>query len=125
MAALYARGQLEIGEKFSHRSVIGTEFIGELPGTTTLGAFPAVLPTITGSGWVTGRSRWTLTRPVPRRLQRRRHLGPAASLTIDTAKGHATVSHYIDGKRCDALTGVSAKPWHRTIFADPGTSAVR
>ena len=28
MAALYARGELAIGEKFSHRSIIGSEFVG-------------------------------------------------------------------------------------------------
>ena len=67
MAALHARGQLEIGEKFSHLSVIGTEFVGELTGTTTLGPYDAVLPTLTGRGWVTGRSTWVLddTDPFP------------------------------------------------------------
>jgi proline racemase len=67
MAALHARGQLEIGEKFSHRSVIGTEFVGELLGTTTLGGYDAVLPTLTGCGWVTGRASWVLddTDPFP------------------------------------------------------------
>jgi len=60
MAALHARGQLAIGEKFSHRSIIDTEFIGELTGTTTIGPYAAVLPTITGSAWVTGQSRWVL-----------------------------------------------------------------
>jgi len=67
MAALYARGQLAIGEKFSHRSIIGSEFVGELTGTTTIGPYAAVLPTITGSAWVTGHSRWVLdeTDPFP------------------------------------------------------------
>ena len=67
MAVLYARGQLAIGEKFSHRSILGSEFIGELTGITTVGSFPAVLPTITGTAWVTGHSRWVLddTDPYP------------------------------------------------------------
>jgi proline racemase len=67
MAALHARGQLGIGEKFSHRSVLGTEFIGELTGTSTVGPYEAVLSTITGSAWVTGHSRWVLhdTDPFP------------------------------------------------------------
>ena len=61
MAALHARGQLQIGEAFSHRSIIGSEFVGRLTGTTTLAdGTPAVLPTITGHGWVTGRSEWVL-----------------------------------------------------------------
>jgi proline racemase len=67
MAALYARGQLAIGEKFAHRSILGSEFVGELTGITTVGPYSAVLPTITGSAWVTGYSRWLLddTDPYP------------------------------------------------------------
>lgn len=60
MAALHARGQLGIGEEFSHQSIIGSEFIGRLTGETTIGDRPAVLPTITGRAWVTGRARWQL-----------------------------------------------------------------
>jgi proline racemase len=60
MAALHARGQLALGEDFSHQSIIGSEFIGRLVGETTVGGQSAVLPTITGRGWVTGRSRWEL-----------------------------------------------------------------
>jgi proline racemase len=67
MAALYARGQLGIGELFRHRSIIGSEFVGELTGTTTVGPYAAVLPRITGRAWVTGYSRWVLddTDPFP------------------------------------------------------------
>jgi proline racemase len=68
MAALHARGQLAIGEDFSHHSIIGSEFIGRLTGTTTTaGGKEAVLPTVTGRGWVTGRSQWLLdpTDPFP------------------------------------------------------------
>jgi proline racemase len=67
MAALHARGQLGIGEDFSHHSIIGSEFIGRLTGTTTAGGRKAVLPTVTGRGWVTGRSQWVLdpTDPFP------------------------------------------------------------
>ncbi|WP_258804265.1 proline racemase family protein [Pseudarthrobacter sp. NS4] len=68
MAALHARGQLAIGENFSHHSIIGSEFIGRLTGTTrTARGREAVLPTVTGRGWVTGRSQWVLepTDPFP------------------------------------------------------------
>ncbi|GAA3669375.1 proline racemase family protein [Arthrobacter ginkgonis] len=67
MAALHARGQLAIGEDFSHKSIIGTEFIGRLTGETTVGGHTAVLPTITGRGWLTGRGQWILdpTDPFP------------------------------------------------------------
>ena len=67
MAALYARGQLAIGEPFRHRSIIGSEFVGELTGTTTVGPYAAVLPRVTGRAWVTGYTRWVLddTDPFP------------------------------------------------------------
>lgn len=60
MAALHARGQLGLHEKFSHHSIIGTEFIGELVGETEFAGRPAVLPTISGRGWITGHATWTL-----------------------------------------------------------------
>jgi proline racemase len=67
MAALHARGQLAIGEPFPHLSIIGSEFVGELTGTTTVGPYAAVLPRITGRAWVTGYTRWVLddTDPFP------------------------------------------------------------
>jgi proline racemase len=67
MAALHARGQLAVGESFPHRSVLGTEFVGRLRGTTTVAGRPAVLPSITGRAWVTGRATWVLddTDPFP------------------------------------------------------------
>ena len=67
MAALYARGQLGIGEQFRHRGIIGSEFVGELTGTTTIGPCAAVLPRVTGRAWVTGYTRWVLddTDPFP------------------------------------------------------------
>ena len=60
MAALHARGLLGLDEPFRHRSILGTEFVGQLVGTSTVGEHTAVLPTITGRGWVTGHSRWVL-----------------------------------------------------------------
>ena len=60
MAALHARGDLDVGEDFAHRSIIDSLFVGRLTGTTTVAGMPAVLPTITGRTWVTGRARWTL-----------------------------------------------------------------
>jgi proline racemase len=67
MAALHARGQLALGEDFSHQSIIGSEFIGQLTGQSTIGNLTVVLPTLTGRGWITGRSQWVLdeTDPFP------------------------------------------------------------
>jgi proline racemase len=60
MAALHARGQLAIGEDFVHHSIIGSTFVGHLTAETTVGDRPAVLPTITGRAWVTGRATWVM-----------------------------------------------------------------
>jgi proline racemase len=60
MTALHARGQLAVGEDFVHRSIIGSEFIGRLTAQTSVGGQPAVLPTISGRGYVTGRAQWML-----------------------------------------------------------------
>ena len=53
MAVLHARGELEVGELFRHKSIIGTEFDCHIRGTTTIGAYPAVLPTVKGRAWIT------------------------------------------------------------------------
>jgi proline racemase len=68
MAALHARGQLAVGEDFTHRSIIDSRFTGRLTATTTVAGYAAVVPTITGQAWVIGRSRWLLdpTDPFPR-----------------------------------------------------------
>ena len=58
MTALHARGELQIGEDFIHRSIIGSEFIGRLIAATTVGTQAAVLPSISGRGFVTGRAQW-------------------------------------------------------------------
>ena len=60
MAALYARGDLAIGEPFTHRSILDSVFVGHLTGTTTVAGVPAVTPTITGRTWITGRATWVL-----------------------------------------------------------------
>ncbi|WP_432182414.1 proline racemase family protein [Streptomyces sp. NBC_00063] len=67
MAALHARGELALNTPFFHESILGTSFTGTLLGTTRLGAQEAVLPTITGRGWITAFSQLVLddTDPFP------------------------------------------------------------
>jgi proline racemase len=55
LAVLHARGELNIGEVKRSRSIIGGEFLGEILGETTIAGRPAVLPRITGKGWIYGR----------------------------------------------------------------------
>ncbi|CEI63694.1 Trans-3-hydroxy-L-proline dehydratase [Fusarium venenatum] len=67
LAVLYERGQLNEGEPLYHRSVIGTEFIGRIHGTTRVGNYSAVYPSVTGSAWITSFKQVVLdsTDPFP------------------------------------------------------------
>lgn len=54
MAVLHARGQMAVGAQLHVKSLIGSEFSGKILGTTTLGTTLAILPEISGRGWITG-----------------------------------------------------------------------
>jgi len=60
MAQLHARGQLALNQDFVHSSLIGSRFIGRLVEQTTIGERSAVVPTIRGRAWITGRGEVTL-----------------------------------------------------------------
>ena len=52
MAVLHARGQLAVGEKFTHRSIIGSTFECHIRDTQKLGDYDAILPTVKGSAYI-------------------------------------------------------------------------
>ena len=54
LATMHARGKARIGDVFKSRSIIDTEFEVALSGVTSVGAFEAVIPTISGRGWIFG-----------------------------------------------------------------------
>lgn len=54
MALLHAKGDMKVGDRLTGVSIIGSEFHGEILGTTTIGDLPAIRPQISGRGWVTG-----------------------------------------------------------------------
>ncbi|NDW47859.1 proline racemase family protein [Ruegeria sp. PrR005] len=54
MAILHARGEMAEGERFIATSIIGSEFTGRIAGLATVGGCPAILPEISGRGWITG-----------------------------------------------------------------------
>jgi proline racemase len=60
MAQLWSRGELAVGERFVHESIIGTRFEGRLVEETTVGGTPAVVPEITGRAWITGMGQYLL-----------------------------------------------------------------
>ncbi len=60
LAILHARGLAKTGDIRVSRSIIGGEFTAEILGETTLCGRPAVLPRITGRGYVFGRQQLRL-----------------------------------------------------------------
>ncbi|MDR0278759.1 MAG: proline racemase family protein [Paucimonas sp.] len=60
LAVMHARGQVKVGEKLVHESILGTEFIGEIAETLTVGGQPGIRPTITGQAFLTGFHQYVL-----------------------------------------------------------------
>ena len=67
LALLAARGKADVGSRFIARSLIDSEFVVEMIGETTVGGRAAVLPRISGRGWVVGTRTSTVdpTDPYP------------------------------------------------------------
>ncbi len=60
MATLHSRGQLGLNEDFRHEGVLGTVFTGRLLEETQIGPYKAVVPTITGTAWITGFAQYVV-----------------------------------------------------------------
>ncbi len=56
MAQLVAKGRLWPGQDFVHESIIGTLFDCRVEGTATVGALPAILPSVAGWARVIGHN---------------------------------------------------------------------
>ena len=54
MAQRHARGWQQTGEEFIHESYIGSSFTGKIEEETTVGNYPAIIPSIKGWARVTG-----------------------------------------------------------------------
>ena len=67
MAVLNAKGKLGLNREYVHESILGTTFVGKLVGKTTVGPYQAVIPEISGQGWITGLAQYVLdpTDPFP------------------------------------------------------------
>jgi proline racemase len=60
MAALYARGQLGVGQDFGHEGVLGTIFTGRIVRETRVADRPAVVTTLSGRAWISGISQYVV-----------------------------------------------------------------
>lgn len=65
VAVLYAKGELARGEEFVHESIVGSLFYAKVLEETTVGQFPAVVPEVSGSAFVTGFHQFTLSESDP------------------------------------------------------------
>ncbi len=60
MAALHARGELQVGEDFHHEGILGTIFTGRIIREVQLGDVPAVVTTLSGRAWISGIAQYVL-----------------------------------------------------------------
>jgi trans-L-3-hydroxyproline dehydratase len=55
LAVLHARGQIRPGQRLVASSIIDSTFRGRIESETTVGAMPAIIPSVEGRAWTTGR----------------------------------------------------------------------
>ncbi len=60
MAVLHARGQLSVGDSFTHEGPLGTTFAATILSETTVGPYNAIVPELEGQGWITGTGQYLL-----------------------------------------------------------------
>ena len=54
MALLAAKGQMQVGQELRATSIIGSSFTGRIKRNTKVGDRAAIVPSISGRGWITG-----------------------------------------------------------------------
>ncbi len=60
LAAERAKGTMKVGDRLIMRSIIDSEFVGEILADALVGEFAAVVPSISGRAWITGRTLLTV-----------------------------------------------------------------
>ncbi|MCB9947009.1 MAG: proline racemase family protein [Rhodospirillaceae bacterium] len=60
MAVLHARGRMGVGDRFEATSIIGSRMTGRIAAETTVAGRPAIVPTVTGRAWITGRHAYAV-----------------------------------------------------------------
>ncbi len=58
MAVLHARGELDIGQDFVNAGPMGTTFTGRIDEVTAVGPYSAIVPTLSGQGWIYGTANY-------------------------------------------------------------------
>jgi len=67
LAVLHAKGLLDVGVDYVNAGPLGTTFTGRIDHVTKVGPYDAIVPTLSGRGWIYGTSQWMLdpTDPFP------------------------------------------------------------
>ncbi len=60
MAVMHAKSQLGLDQDFRHEGILGTIFTGRLVRETTVGEHDAVVPSLTGTAWITGFAQYVV-----------------------------------------------------------------
>ncbi len=60
LAVMHARGEIAVGETFTHESIIGTRFTGRVLETAAVGSVRGVVPEIAGTAWITAFHQYVL-----------------------------------------------------------------
>ena len=60
MAVLHAKGLLGVGEDYVNAGPLGTTFTGRIERTTKVGDYDAIVPSLSGRGWIYGVSQYML-----------------------------------------------------------------
>ncbi len=56
----YAKGEIGLNEPFVVESILGTTFTGEVVEATTFEPYAAVVPRVSGTAYIVGRSEWVI-----------------------------------------------------------------
>ena len=60
LAVLHDRGDIAPGELFRHESLIGSSFDARVEELTTVGNYPAIVPSVSGRSWITSFNQLVL-----------------------------------------------------------------
>jgi len=60
LALLRARGEIDLNQPVVIESIIGTRFAGRIVETSAFGPYPAVIPEVEGSAYITGRHEFLI-----------------------------------------------------------------
>jgi trans-L-3-hydroxyproline dehydratase len=60
LAVHYARSEIRLDQSITIESIIGTHFKGKVVTETTFGSYPAIIPEVEGSAYITGRHEFLI-----------------------------------------------------------------